>query len=223
MNDVPIAMQIIVKDTKEFTPLELAHASTHAVLSYLSKIHSKGASELFLAWAHGEFRKVLRRARGASWNKIIASAEGYLYENSKISMFIIAPDYVSNIHPLVKKAQVSHLTTIPDDLSYISDSDAMFTIYLNESAGMSPAKQAVASSHVAQMMLQFPLTMDDYETWSNKGFPIRISTLSHLEDKEKFATVAVRDNGHTEVSPNTLTGIGIWGSNPLVSTEKSAL
>ena len=219
-----IAMQLIVKDTKNFTPLQLAHTVAHSVVRFIDHVfHSDGLDEAFAQWCSGESRKVLRRARGASWDKLLSSGLGVLYESDSVSIYLIPPRSIKDTDKLVKKMQVSHLSTIPEHKSFYSDSGSMLTVFINRTLGMSPAKAAVAAGHIAQYayckMLEITELSGDLEEWKNRRFPMRVTEMGNVESNLPLSFVHVKDNGHTEVLPGSLTAIGVLGYNDLVPSE----
>lgn len=221
INESPIAMQIIVKDAKDFTELELCHAVGHAVAFYTGAGRlSKERTEYYEQWSLGEHRKVVRRARGALWEKLLAENSEYFHYalSGNVEVLIMPPMPMSEISKNIRKAQVSGLVTLPDNSSFATHAEPLLSIYTNSEVPMSPGKRAAAVGHITQLMME-KLDEEDYVEWLESGFEIRVSSLGNMETNVSLSSVFVQDNGHTEVAPGTLTAMGTWGKNPPLSME----
>lgn len=222
INESPIAMQIIVKDTKDFTELELCHAVGHAVASYTGAVRlSKTITGYYTQWSLGEHRKVVRRARGALWEKLLEEDSDYFHyasKGNKVEVLIVPPLPISEASKNIRKAQVSGLVTLPDTLSFITHEEPLLSIYTNSEVPMSPGKRAAAVGHISQLMLE-KLDEEDYHEWLDTGFQIRVSSLGNMKTNVSLSSVFVQDNGHTEVAPGTITAMGTWAKNPPLSME----
>lgn len=208
--ETPWAMQFVVKDTKDFTPLQLANAVATATSQFLDTIeHGTARADAVKRWMEGRIRKILRRAKNSGWHALEELPhETYLVEGVEIRVF--DPSSMDEIPRAISKCQVSHLTTIPEQTAKIGPAEALLDIYTNRSLNMSPAKAAIAAGHVAQLM-GLKLSPADYEKWRKSGFKVRTSTLGILGEFEALAaSVAVRDAGLTEVPSGSITAIGIW-------------
>lgn len=208
--ETPWAMQFVVKDTKNFTPLQLSNAVATATSRFLDTIEpGTPRAEAVKRWMEGRIRKILRRAKNSAWNALTELAhEEYTVDGVDIRVF--DPSAMDEIPRAVSKCQVSHLTTLPEQTAKIGPADAFLNIYTNRSLNMSPAKAAIAAGHVAQLM-GLELSPADYEKWKAAGFTVLTSTLGSLGEFEALAaSVAVRDAGLTEVPSGSITAIGIW-------------
>lgn len=209
-NETPWAMQFVVHDTKDFTPLQLANAVATATSLFLTTIPNNYArGEAVQRWMEGRIRKILRRAKNSTWNNLESlSHETYTVEGVTIRVF--DPSSMDAIPREISKCQVSHLKTLPEQTASVGPEDAMLRIYTNRSLNMSPAKAAVAAGHIAQLM-GLELSLADYEKWQADGFRVRTSTLGSISDFEAGASsVSVYDAGFTEVEPGSITAVGIW-------------
>lgn len=207
----PWAMQIVVKEDIEHTPLELANAVSIAVLNYLATV--KTLESRFTAvkrWKQGRIRKVLRRAKNARWDALEAE-DGVLTKVNNVEVRVFTPTAMDEIPRSISKCQVSGLKTSQEAYSTVPmDDSGWLNIYVNRSLKMSPAKAAVAAAHSAQLMSEM-LTLEDYNAWKTAGFPLNASSLLVLEKwLGAAADVSVFDGGLTEVEPGSLTSIGIW-------------
>lgn len=208
--ETPWAMQFVVKDTKDFTPLQLANAVATATSRFLDSIeHGTPRANAVKRWMEGRIRKILRRAKNSAWNALEELPhETYTVEGVEIRVF--DPSSMDEIPRAIAKCQVSHLTTLPEEKAKTGSPEALLDIYTNRSLEMSPAKAAIAAGHVAQL-IGLKLSADDYEKWKKAGFTVRTSTLGALGEFEaQAASVAVRDAGLTEVPSGSITAIGIW-------------
>lgn len=209
-NESPWALQCVVKDTKEFTALQLAHAMAVSVASFLETIvPDTERSEAYQRWMNGRIRKILRRAKNAGWDAV-QEIDGETYEVDGVSIRVFTPMAMDELPRAISKCQVSHLTTLENEKATYGSEDPFLKIYVNRSLNMSAPKAAVAAAHVAQLM-EMKLTDEDYEAWKNSGFALSVSSLGEVTDfVESVSTVAVHDAGLTEVVPGSITAIGIW-------------
>lgn len=101
---------IIIKDTKNFTKEQLSHTTSTAVICHL--IHNKTDTLNWTTWSNTRFRKLLKRAKPALFEKIVQETQGYLYETDTISLFLTEPHLKAETPEIFKRAQVSGLTVI---------------------------------------------------------------------------------------------------------------
>lgn len=206
----PWALQIVVEDTKDFSPLQLALATAKAVVSFLGdQSLTEDEEQSIRRWMQGRIRKVVRRAKNAAWTKA-KEVPGRTYSFHGVNLHVVVPTAVDDLAPAIKKAQVSGLQTIPNEKSYIEDENSTFTIFLNRSLDMSAPKAAVAAAHAAQLMARM-LTPADYYEWEQSGYPMKVTSLIAIDEStEQFCSVVVHDAGFTEVSPGSATSMGLW-------------
>lgn len=207
----PWAMQCIVKDAKDFNSLQLAHAMAVAVASFLDSIEpGTPRAEAHARWMKGRIRKILRRAKNSTWEAVQAE-DGETYEIDGVHLRILTPTAMDAIPKTVSKCQVSHLSTLENTVATHGSPLPYLKIYTNRSLNMSAPKAAVAAAHVAQLMAM-KLTPEDYAAWKNDSFALTVSSLGTLGNfEEAMATVTVHDAGLTEVTPGSITAIGLWG------------
>ena len=213
-NESPWAMQIVVDESYLPTPLELAHAVSHAVLAYLHTATidpARGAA--VTRWMQGRIRKVLRRAKNARW-EALEEVDGLTTTTGNTTVRVFTPCAMTEIPKILSRCQVSGLKVAEETQAKWTDEaeghDAPLTIFQNRSLGMSPAKAAVAAAHVAHLTSD---RMDDeiYEQWRSKGYPLAVSTLGEISPAvADSATVKIHDAGLTEVIPGSVTAIGFF-------------
>ncbi len=208
--ETPWAMQFVVKDSKDFTPLQLANAVATATSRFLDTLEpGTPRDDAVKRWMEGRIRKILRRAKNSAWNAL-AELPHETYTVGGVEIRVFDPSSMDEIPRAISKCQVSHLTTLPEKEAKVGPKDALLDIYTNRSLNMSPAKAAVAAGHVAQLM-GMKLSPADYEKWRQAGFTVRTSSLGDLGEFEATAaSVAVHDAGLTEVPSGSITAIGIW-------------
>lgn len=206
----PWAMQVVVRDTKDFSPLRLAFALSKAVATYLNDGSLSTDEKIAVErWMQGRIRKVVRRARNAAWDKV-QNVPGRSFLFDGVELRILTPTSMNSIEKPIRNAQVSGLETIPNGISFVSDNNPEFCIFLNRSLNMSAPKAAVAAAHASQIMAD-KLTPADYETWRHSGFSLKVTSLVKLEGAMlDWASVVVHDAGLTEVIPGSVTAIGFW-------------
>lgn len=212
-NEAPWAMQIIVNEDYLPTPLELAHAVSHAVLAYLETATVdpvRGAA--VKRWMDGRIRKILRRAKNNRW-EVLAAEDGVTTTTGNTTVRVFTPCSMDEIPKNISRCQVSGLKTADEVISSVSDWEdradkTPLMIYQNRSLNMSAAKAAVAAAHVAHLTSD-RMDDEDYEKWRKSGFPLMVSSLGVIEEfAANAATVAIRDAGLTEVVPGSVTAIG---------------
>lgn len=209
-DESPWALQCVVKDTKDFTGLQLAHALATSVASFLDAIEpGTERAEAYSRWMDGRIRKILRRAKNSAWEAVQAE-DGETYEVDGVTIRVMTPSAMDAIPRAVSKCQVSNLATIEDKVATHGALSPFLKIYTNRSLNMSAPKAAVAAAHVAQLMAM-KLTEEDYDAWKTASFPLTVSSLGEITDFiESVSSVAVHDAGLTEVIPGSITAIGIW-------------
>lgn len=209
-DESPWALQCVVKDTKDFTALQLAHAMAVSVASFLDSIEpDTERSNAYQRWMDGRIRKILRRAKNSGWDAV-QEVDGETYEVDGVSIRVLTPTAMDAIPRPVAKCQVSHLTTLENTVATHGSDAPHLKIYTNRSLNMSAPKAAVAAAHVSQLMAM-KLTDEDYEAWKASSFALTVSSLGEITDfVESVSSVAVHDAGLTEVVPGSITAIGIW-------------
>jgi peptidyl-tRNA hydrolase len=209
-DESPWALQCVVKDTKDFTGLQLAHALATSVASFLDSLEPETERyEAYQRWMNGRIRKILRRAKNSAWDAV-QEVDGETYEVEGVSIRVLTPTAMDSIPRQVAKCQVSHLSTTPDEKATYGSEKPFLKIYTNRSLNMSAPKAAVAAAHVAQLMAM-KLTDEDYSAWKASSFALSVSSLGEVTDfVESVSSVAVHDAGLTEVVPGSITAIGIW-------------
>lgn len=209
----PWALQCVVKDTKDFTHRQLAHALAVAVVSYLDTVEKDTErSKAVERWMAGRIRKLLRRAKNAGWEAVQAE-DGETYEVDGVTIRVFTPTAMDSIPKSISKCQVAHLTSLDDSSSTYGSLSPCLKIYTNRSLNMSAAKAAVAAAHVAHIM-SIRLTDEDYFLWKESGFALSVSSLGEVSDFiDSVADVSIHDGGLTEVEPGSITAVGFWKGN----------
>lgn len=202
----PYALQIIVKDTKDFTEKNLVETTARAVIFFLpehSTMESGEAGENFEQWINGRFRKLLKRVKPNHFTKLITELEDngikhVTYAEGNVQLVVIEPVRKSFTLPALKRAQVSGLTVIENVLDRPVADLKHVQVTLNKDIGMSPSKAAVAAAHALQM-----LHKDDKTVLSLDLKAIWASIDKDTVDDEYDSVI--RDAGLTEVETGSVT------------------
>lgn len=150
------------------------------------------------AWVQGRFRKVVRRARGVKWDKVVPL--GFLYSNASVEILIVPPVPIGQEPKEVKQLQVTGLDLLRSG-NFVSstDSDSMLVIGLNETILpiMSTGKAMAQVGHAVQLAVLNETSEIDEETLVAFAVNPEVELLKW--------TGVVRDAGFTEIPPNTVT------------------
>lgn len=153
-------------------------------------------------WLDGQFRKVVRRARGAQWDALTALPHLTVGIGDTQVRFI-APHPVEEVPQLVKRLQVSGLVLDGDRIQEpIKQLDNCYLHLAVADLGMSDGKTLAQIGHGVQLAIQHGLPT---EPWYEYGAPI---VLREWGTQPRNA-VAVVDAGLTEIAPGSHT-VAAW-------------
>ena len=212
-SDDPYQLNIIVKDTKNFTSLEIMKALAKAIVDFVPvRQEAAERGENWIEWLNGRFRKIVKRLKPSQFDKLSAQltndfVEHSVFENDEVSIVIISPQRKSFQPSYLKRAQLSGLTIVKEDI--VEDWDkTKSTVLVNQSADMSVSKMLVSSSHAVQMAKQF---VYDSETLSMDDFNISEFDFVLLDIDESISyDVEIVDAGLTEVASGTMTAAVVF-------------
>lgn len=213
VSDDPYQLNIIVKDTKNFTSLEIMKALSEAIVDFVPvRQDAAERGENWVEWLNGRFRKIVKRLKPSQFDKLSEQLanddiEHGVFETDKVSMIIISPQRKSFQPSYLKRAQLSGLTTVEENIARIWDRGKN-TVLINQSADMSISKMLVSSSHAVQMAKQF---FYDSETLSMDDFNISEFDFVLLDIDETVSyDVEIVDAGLTEVASGTMTAAVVF-------------
>lgn len=199
------ALPIIIRQEKN-TPVDFLSAA-QAVATGISTLLGEEKYTTDPAWAdpldswlRGQFRKVVRRARGAQWDAL-TTLPHITVQIDDAEVRIIAPHLVGETPQLVHRLQVSGLTldgarTHQDDIIVPSLKVAVADL------GMSDGKMLAQIGHAVQLSILHGLTD---EQWYENGSPILVKSWAVQPED----AVTVVDAGLTEIAPGSRT-VAAW-------------
>lgn len=208
VTDDPYRLTVIVSDTRDFTSLELAHATAIAVKNFVPFKEDIEPNTNMAIWMSGRFGKLLKRLKPKYFAKMIETVEGYLYVEGNVSLFVIQPFRRSELPTLAKKAQVSGLQLLEDEESNTPKTNLStgIRITLNNSLNMSASKAAIAAAHALQLLRDSIYSLKDEplkEVFENSEIEVVWSTI----DSNNLPEIVIRDAGLTEVTPGSITAV----------------
>lgn len=183
---------------------EAAELSALASADWLLE-HSDPSPLNFDSWLASGFRKHLRRAKPAQFEKLIAEVKGSVIAGPYGRLFVSEIHRRSETPKLISKLQLSGFK--PREKQSGSASDSRVEIILNESLGMSFGKAVIASAHAAQQ-LALTLMSEDIEnlnSWAMNGFETNVSFGNPYPSSVKYALI--EDHGLTEVPAGSITAL----------------
>ncbi|WP_327090615.1 peptidyl-tRNA hydrolase [Nonomuraea sp. NBC_01738] len=205
MNDERELMVLpLVVRLERATPPERADALEAAAMAVLSLLDDPGEwQEELLAWqSTGKIRKVVRRARGAEWRRVL-DLPGRTIEHRTAEM---------RVHPPIP------LDGWPKDLSRLQVSGTDLTdaeppppagppvLWENPALGMTAGKAMAQAGHAAQLAW-WASDEQARKNWREAGLTVAVRTAA----KDRFAELSdsglpvVRDAGFTEIEPGSCT------------------
>lgn len=216
-------MQLVARVEKVDPPAvaDICAAAARAVVTLVSDPRAGEGGEWAAAisdWQHqGRIRKLVRRARGANWQRaqepvgvtcVEGSAEVRAYVPCPMDQ---VPDAVAKLQiqssPLEPAAVIGSLPNIKGEPTMV--------IAVAPEPPMSWGKQAAQSAHAAQVLWRSS-ELDRQGRWQTAGSPIQIlhpdSALWHQTcvAPADGTGIEIRDGGFTEVAPGTHTASAWW-------------
>jgi peptidyl-tRNA hydrolase len=156
------------------------------------------------AWTDGRIRKVVRRARGASWRRAEA-LPGITLTHRTAEIRVFPPVPTGAWPPDLARLQVSG-TELEDPEPPIMPPNAPPILYLNPHLSMSAGKAMAQAGHGAQLGW---LAADEAgrSAWRESEFDLAVRTASPEQWTELTSSglPVVRDAGFTEITPGSCT------------------
>jgi peptidyl-tRNA hydrolase len=217
---VPWALQLVARVERAAPPthFELCEAAALAVVVLLDDPRSRPGgdwSALLERWERGQIRKLVRRARGAAWDRAV-SLPGVTVERGHATVHALPPGPTSPLPPELVNLQVSGLDLErPDEPATPLDPgrfERPVTIVLNPTARLSSGKMAAQAGHAGQLAYR-EMSEDRREQWRADGWPLIVTRPGpdHFAAVVAGAPVVVRDAGFTETGGRvTLTALARW-------------
>ncbi|MFI6594716.1 peptidyl-tRNA hydrolase [Nonomuraea sp. NPDC050536] len=204
MNDVELMVLPLVVRLERVNPPERTDALEAAAMAVLSLLDDPGEfAEPVAAWeSTGKIRKVVRRARGAEWARVLA-LPGRTIEHRTAEV---------RVHPPVP------LDAWPKDLSRLQVSGTEMSdtvppgpasppiLRENPELTMSAGKAMAQAGHAAQLAW-WATSPADRAAWRTQGLAVSVRTATVHDFKAMVAAglPVVRDAGFTEIEPGSCT------------------
>jgi peptidyl-tRNA hydrolase len=156
------------------------------------------------AWEDARIRKVVRRARGAAWERARA-LPGITVVQGTAEVRVYPPVPVDDWPADLAKLQVSG-TDFEDPTPPGDVPDGVPVLWLNPELPMSTGKAMAQVGHGAQLAW-WELAPTDRSKWKDVEFGLRVRTAGVGQWKELLASglPVVTDGGFTEVAPGSAT------------------
>ena len=212
MTDVPWAMQVVVRVEKARPPGHTAvlRAAGSAVAVALAAFTAPEADPEVLArterWRSGPIRKVVRRARGAGWDRQLAVPGVFRHSTDGVDVAVHVPGPVDRVDPEISRLQVGGLTLEDEEPADTGAPGRGARLWLNPHVTLTTGKAAAQVGHAAQLVLQ-SLSPADAADWVSAGAPldVRVAEEGDWDRLVGRSPVVVTDGGFTEVPPGTVT------------------
>lgn len=212
---VPWALQIVVRVEKAAPPSHTAvlRATGSAVAIALAAFTAEEADpavrERTERWRSGPIRKVVRRARGAGWERQLAVPGVFTHRVHGVDVAVHVPGPVEEVDPEIARLQVGGLT-LEDDAA-AEPVEGAARLWLNPSVTLTTGKAAAQVGHAAQLVLE-SLSPQRAAVWLAAGAPVDVGVADEDEWKRLVATmpVVVTDGGFTEIPRGTVTVVAAY-------------
>lgn len=228
-DDDPLSMIFVVRDRStdddgnvvvpnESDAIDSAIAAMIGILSYYDA--NGETNERINEWIGSRIRKIVKRAHGSKWTKVLDYALGNAetphvpacYSSARgAGVIAFAPMRVSEQPRCIKSLQVSGLELRnPDDADETTPTRTyagcdVLNVTLDESLDMTTGKAIAQACHVVQIAFK-SLDDDKYDDWRDNGFCCKVDR-GVIDDASEY-DVCVHDAGFTEVPSGSLTAIG---------------
>ncbi|MGH1506187.1 MAG: peptidyl-tRNA hydrolase [Acidimicrobiales bacterium] len=163
-------------------------------------------------WNGRRIRKIVRRARGAAWERAQA-ADGVTVHHRGAEVRAFVPCPVDAPPAEVARLQIqSTPLDEPDADRAEPTSPGTLVVTLTPEVEMSWGKRAAQSAHAGQWAW---MRADDERraTWAAAGRPVRVHMAADSTawaDAVDAATVEIHDGGFTEIAAGTKTAVARW-------------
>jgi peptidyl-tRNA hydrolase len=208
-DEVPqFALPLVIRVERAEPPgrTDALEAAARAVLVFLTDPRTVDGewTEAFLAWEDGRIRKVVRRARGAGWDRAVA-LPGIAVTHGSAQLRVFPPVPVDDWPPDLAKLQVSG-TELSDTRPPPAPGPGLPVLWLNPHLDMTAGKAMAQAGHAAQLTW-WRLPAAARTRWQADGFGLAARTAP----ADRWAALVgsglpvVRDAGYTEVEPGACT------------------
>lgn len=211
----PLALQLAVRVERGSPPAvaDICRAGALATIRLLADRRSApgGAwSEAVAAWNGARIRKLVRRGRGAAWERALA-VPGVTVSLDGVEVRAFVPGPMDCVPEPVAKLQIQSTDLDePDRVDHV-DRVGGLTIAVTPDVAMSWGKQAAQCAHAGQRAWM-SLEPQDMAAWHRAGAPVRVvhPTPALWARLVRGAETVIRDGGYTEIPAGTTTTCAWW-------------
>lgn len=195
-------MPLVVR-LERATPPSRTDALEAAALAVLSVLSDPRWPDLIAAWERGRIRKVVRRARGAAWDRA-ERLDGLTVSHRSAQVRAYPPVPDDDWPPELSRLQVSG-TELPDEPPG-RPPEGEPVLWLNPEIDITAGKAMAQAGHAAHLAW-WSLPEADRDRWRAAGFPLAVRTADAGDWKRLLDSglPVVRDGGFTEIEPGTAT------------------
>jgi len=207
------ALPLVIRVERATPPTrtDALEAAAQAVLRFLTDPRVTGPDgeweQAARAWTDARIRKVVRRARGAAWERACA-LPGITVERGTAQVRVYPPVPVDEWPADLAKLQVSG-TDFGDPSTLAAPEPGTPVLWLNPRLPMTAGKSMAQAGHGAQLVW-WELDAAGRAVWEEAGFELAV----RVADAEQWAELlhsglpVVTDGGFTEVAPGSATVVG---------------
>ena len=161
-------------------------------------------TDIVRAWQDARIRKVVRRARGAAWQRALA-LPGISVARRSAEVRVFPPVPVDDWPDDLAKLQVSG-TDFTDPETPAEPAPGVPVLWLNPGLPMTAGKAMAQAGHGAQLAW-WALKPRDRSAWRDLDFDLRVRTAAKEQWDELLDSglPVVTDGGFTEVAPGSAT------------------
>jgi hypothetical protein len=216
-DDGPWALQLVARVEVDRPPeiADLTTAAAVAVVRLLADPRS-GAdgpwAEPVARWEAGAIRKLVRRARGAAWERVVR-LDGLTVWHGTAGVHVVPPAPARPLPPALDRLQVSGLSAAgPRPETWRSRPDGPgVRIALTPEGDLTAGKLAAQAGHAAHLAWRW-MDADRRDRWARAGLVVEVAFPGspRWADLGERAPVVVRDAGFTETAPGQLTALAWW-------------
>jgi len=204
-------MQVVVRVERDHEPTHV-QALAAAATAVVTLLTDERFDEAVAVWEHGAIRKIVRRARGAGWDRAV-DLGGVVVTVDGASALALPPAPTSPLPRRLVPLQVSGLDLGGDRPRGWAAADlAALRMAMTPVAELSTGKLAAQAGHAAHLALR-GMTEERRARWVADGFPLSIAhpTSADWPAVATDALVEVHDAGYTEGGgAGLLTAVAWW-------------
>jgi peptidyl-tRNA hydrolase len=205
MSELVLPMVIRIERTGPPTRTDALEAAARGVLLMLTTDRDDWRASVD-AWDGQRIRKVVRRARGANWDRA-RTVDGLDVAHGSAELRVYPPIPVDGWPPELARLQVGG-TDLDDPEPPAEPAAGVPRVLLSPHAEMTTGKAMAQAGHAAQLGYRAS-TPAERDAWQAASFPlaVRMAAPSAWASAVAAGAPVVHDGGFTEVRPGTATAL----------------